>query len=149
MRRSREALSEALVSHLRNRKRRIVTYSIFVILLLGGLAIQCFKLTMMWSFLAPKEGDDLLWHVAMCQPIVVWMATACASTLVLAMVCTYAVVKLIADIFGVTTRDDLLVQIWDRLQALERSQTTPANPQQPQPQGASPLGGSGSRNMIE
>jgi hypothetical protein len=137
-----------LVSRLRNRKRRIVTYSIVVVVLLGGLSIQWFKLAMMWSFLTPKEGGDLLLHVAMCQPMVVWMATACASTLVLAMVCTYFVVELITEIFGVT-RNDLLVQMWDRLQALERSQTTPANLQQSQPQGASPPSGSGSQNMME
>ena len=141
MHRSREALSEALVSRLRNRKRRIVSNSIVVVLLLGGLAIQWFKLAMMQSFLTPKEGDDLLRHVAMCQPLIVWIATACASTAILATVCSYFVVTLITEIFGVT-RNGLLVQICDRLQALERSQTTPANLQQPQrPPSEEQLGG--------
>ena len=130
MRRSQEALSEALVAHLRNRKRRIVTHSIVAVLLLVALAIQCVKLSMMCAFLVPKEGHDLLMHVAMGQSMVVWMATVCAVTVVLALLFTYVVLRLIVELFGVTTRDDLLVQLWDRVQALEQSQTTPAHLQQ-------------------
>ena len=133
MRRTPEAQLQALIARLRNRKGRIIAYTISVLLLVGLVGTQWFVYVRMNSSLVPKEGDDLLLHVVTGQSVVGAMAGLFTIMVVLGVCCTTLVVKLIAELVG-ATREDLLVHLWERLRALEQTQLPPG--QQTQCRGA-------------
>jgi fatty acid desaturase len=123
---------EALVSRLRNRTRRLVAYSILIPIFLGMLAMNWFLLTSMYSQFVPKEGEDPLAHVMMGQSILLGITGLGVGTFGLALVCAFLIAQLVTETCCFT-RNDLLVHMYDRLQALEQSRSTSASHQPPQP----------------
>jgi len=123
---------EVMVSRLRNRKGRIIAYGILSIIIAGTAAGYWFVLTKMITGLAPKEGEDLLTHVVFGQQML--LGITCKQTIffLLAMGLGAAAAGLITEL-TMFTKSDLLVDLWDRVQALEQPQSPPANVQQLQP----------------
>ena len=111
---------EALVTGLRNRKRRIVAYSILSVVFLGLAAWQWYVLSDAVRFLLPKEGEDPVSRVVMGQAMMPGIAAMIAALFLLAAVIGVMIGLLITEA-AMFTKSDLLVQLWDRVQALERS----------------------------
>ena len=131
---------EALVARLRNRKGRIIGYSILSVLLAIVAAGSWFVLTKAISGLLPKEGEDLFLHVVFGQQMLVGIACMQTMFFLLALGLGATVGVLIGEL-TTFTKQDLLVHLWDRVQALEQSQPPPANSQQPQSPPADKPGG--------
>jgi len=121
---------EVLIARLRNRKKRIVAYSIFSVVCLGLLGVHWFVLVDMCRSLVPQEGEDLALHAVLSQQV--FFAAACmhATSLLLACLLGLAVGALVCEVMTFT-KNDLLVELWDRVQALERSK--PPNTESPIP----------------
>jgi hypothetical protein len=122
---------DALVARLRNRKGRIIGYSVLSAVCLALLAGHLFLVGRMTTGLVPRQGDDLLVSVVVGQQTIVAIAFLQTMSLVLAVGLGVAGAALIGELM-VCTKNDLLVHLWDRVQALEQSQATGANRRQPQ-----------------
>ena len=120
---------EVMVSRLRNRKDRIIVYGILSIILAGMAAGYWFVLVKMITGLTPKEGEDLLMHVVFGQQMLVGITCMQTIFFLLAMGLGATVAGLITEL-TMFTKSDLLVNLWDRVQALEQPQPPPANVQQ-------------------
>jgi hypothetical protein len=123
---------ESLVNRLRNRKRRIVCYTILIIAGLLLLAAAGFVLVKSIGDLAFREGDDLQLHVVIGQQILVGIAFLDAMSLLLATGIGAAIAMLVGEVTSFT-KDDLLVNLWDRVQALEQSEPIDSQPPIPNP----------------
>jgi hypothetical protein len=121
---------EVLIARLRNKKSRIIASGIFTVVLLGLLAWYWFLLITTCQSLVPREGENLAFHVVFTQQLLVGIAFIQCISLFLALGVGLSIGMLINELSGFT-KNDLLVQLWDRVQALERSQ--PADPQSPTP----------------
>ena len=115
---------EKLIARLRNRRSRIIALSVCVVVGLGVLAYGWFVLVTLYSDLVPKEADDVLLHVVMNQYMILAIANIGGSSLLVASLVGIAIGLLLTEVSGFT-KNDLLANLWDRVQALERSQ--PAN----------------------
>lgn len=124
---------EALVAGLRKRKSRIVTFSILTIACGGLLAMSLYVAARGYSLLVPKEGDDLAFHVTMAVPIVPAIAFCQTMAVVYAMGLGLAAAMLIGELTSFT-KNDLLVELWDRVQSLEKARSTSASQGPPQGQ---------------
>ena len=120
-----------MVARLRNRKGRIIAWSILSVVWLGGLAVQLIALNWMITDFMPKEGDELLTRAVVGQRMLRNIAFLQTVAYFVALVLATAVLFLIAEL-TMFTKHDLLVNLWDRVQALEQSQTVSTNSQQPQ-----------------
>jgi hypothetical protein len=120
-----------MVARLRNRKGRIIAWSILSVVCLGGLAVQLIALNWMITDFMPKEGDELLTRAVVGQRMLRNIAFLQTVAYFVALVLATAVLFLIAEL-TMFTKHDLLVNLWDRVQALEQSQTVSTNSQQPQ-----------------
>lgn len=123
---------EVTVSRLRNRKGRIIGYGILSVILAGMAAGHWVVLTKLITGLAPREGEDLLLHVVIGQQMLGGITCLQTILFLLALGFGATVAGLIAEL-TTFTKNDLLVHLWDRVQALEQLQPSPANSQQPQP----------------
>jgi hypothetical protein len=112
---------EVLVKRLRNRKFRIIGYSVLIIVGLCLIAWHWFVLTTLTSDLVPKEGDDLLWHAVLSQQLLPGIACLEAVLLLLGVGIGAVIALLIGEVTAFT-KNDLLVNLWDRVEALEQSQ---------------------------
>jgi len=122
---------EVLVARLRNRRGRVVTHSILAVVFLALAAWHLFVATCLYSDLIPKADEDAAAIRALLAP---QFAVATGFVLMiaffLALMFAHNVGMLITIATG-TTQDDLLVSLWDRVQALESGLPTPANGPQP------------------
>lgn len=118
---------ETLIKGLRNRKHRIVAYSIWSVVSLCLLVAALFLLFKATSGLVPKESDDLQLHVIMGQQMLVGITFIEAMSLLIGL-CVGASIGLLVGEVATFTKNDLLVNLWDRVQALEQSQPTPSDP---------------------
>ena len=82
----------------------------------------------MMTGLVPKEGEDLLWHVVLGQQTLAGIAYVQTMLFLLGLGVGTTVALLIGEL-TTCTKNDLLVHLWDRVQALERSLPPPANSQ--------------------
>jgi len=130
---------EALIAGLRNRKRRIVTYSVLAVIFLGLAAIALFVASRAYAGLVPREGEKLVFRAALDHLMLVGIARMQTIAIVFAIAFGLAGAALLIEIMEFT-RSDLLVYLWDRVQALEKAQATatntgqsqaPASPNQP------------------
>lgn len=121
---------ELLIARLRNRKGRIITYGVLSVICLGVLINHWLLLTEAITGLSLKEGDDLLLHVVAGQYMVLGIALMQTLFILLAMGLGFAAASLLNEISG-CTKMDLVVELWDRVQALERSQASAAKGQPP------------------
>ena len=121
---------ELLIARLRNRKGRIISFGVLSVICLGALINYWLLMTDAVDSLVPKEGDDLLLHVVIGQQMVVGIALMQTLLILLAMGLGFAATSLINEISG-CTKMDLVVELWDRVQALERSQASAAKGQPP------------------
>jgi len=126
---------ELLIARLRNRKGRIIAYGVLSVIFLGVLINYWLLMTDAVDSLVPKEGDDLLLHVVTGQYMVLGIALMQTLFILLAMGLGFAATSLLNEISG-CTKMDLVVELWDRVQALERSQAPAAKGQQPPSRGA-------------
>jgi hypothetical protein len=122
---------EVLVARLRNRKGRIIVLSILTVICIGALAFQWVMLNRMLTDLLHIESERLA------RVLLVGVVSLETAAFFLALCLAAAVAALITE-FTVFTKSELLVNLWDRVRALEQSQTLPANRQEPQ----SPASGS-------
>jgi hypothetical protein len=122
---------EALVSRLRNRRGRIITYSILAVISLALAAMQWFLAMCLYSDLIPKGDEDATAIRALLAP---QFAVSTAVVLMVAfffcLLFAQNIVMLIVEATGYT-RNDLLVELWDRVQALESGRPGPASGTQP------------------
>jgi len=129
---------EALVARLRNRKRRLITLGILIVILLGLIAMGWLAVTSLQKSLVPKEDADLLLHVVSCQVLLPGIAFLQSMLLLLAAALGAALAAFLGRSAGLATKDDLLVNLWDRVQALEQSRPVCSGSGQTQePEGAS------------
>jgi hypothetical protein len=70
--------------------------------------------------LVPKEGDNLQPHVALGQPLIVGITCMQTMAFFLTM-CLAAAVGALINELTTFTKTDLLVSLWDRVQALEET----------------------------
>jgi hypothetical protein len=114
-----------MVARLRNRKGRIIGWSVLSVISLGMIALNLFWLNWMLTDLLHIESER------MARALLFAIASLETLTLLLALGLAVAVGLLITEL-TVFTKSDLLVNLWDRVRALEQSQTVPANSQEPQ-----------------
>jgi hypothetical protein len=120
---------EVLIARLRNRKARTIGCSILSVACLGLLAMNMLVLSEMISGLIRREGGDLPISAVAGQQVLA-IAGLQSITLLLALGLGVAAAALITELSG-ATKADLLVQLWDCVQTLERSKAVPANSRQP------------------
>src|SRR5208282_4627147 len=109
---------DALVARLRNRKGRMITCGILSIMFASVGAGGCFVVTKAITGLVPREGEDLLMHVVFGQQMLVGIAHMQTVVLLLALGLGATLTALIGEL-TTFTKNDLLVHLWDRVQALE------------------------------
>jgi hypothetical protein len=121
---------EALIARLRNRRSRITIYSVSLTVSSALLAASVYLLIEMVSFLAPKEGEGLALSQVAREYSLVGVAVLQVMSLMLILGASLFFAMLVAEI-ATFTKNDLLLDLSDRVQALERSQS--ANPEPPTP----------------
>jgi hypothetical protein len=111
---------DVLIKRLRNRKRRVVVHVIFVVACASFLATGWIVVTRGYALLVAREGEDLLFRVNSAEvalPVIAFWQTFTVLA-GLALGCSSAM--LIAELTAFT-KDDLLVDLYDRVTALERA----------------------------
>ncbi|MBN1395671.1 MAG: hypothetical protein JW959_11660 [Pirellulales bacterium] len=111
---------EKMIARLRNRKSRIIASMILSMLLLMLLSWQWYVVECIWKDSLFMEHEDLLFHVAIQQMLFIPASTLIAQSMLVAALLGLAVGSLFVNLFAYS-KDDLLVNLWDRLQALEKS----------------------------
>ena len=111
---------EVLIARMRKRKRRIVGLAMLLVILVCGLVWNYWMFALLCQDLVPKEGDDLATHAIMSQSLLFGVAILHSMIMVLAAFVGLAAGALITELF-MFTKTDLLLQLWDRVQLLERS----------------------------
>ncbi len=114
-----------MVARLRNRKGRIIGFSVLSVLCFGTVALNLLLLNRMLTDLLHVESE----HMA--RALLFGIASLETLTLFFAMGLVLAVGLLTTELM-VFTKSDLLVNLWDRVRALEQSQRVPANSQESQ-----------------
>jgi len=120
---------EALIARLRNRKRRVLNYGVLTLICLGLLLADWSVTAKAIAALAPGEGDDPSTLFVVGQQMLVGIAFMQTMALLLALAFGAAVAALILELVGYT-RDDLLVNPWDRVQLHEQRIAALAETQQ-------------------
>ena len=120
--------AEVLVERLRNRRRRLVVGGSVLVLALGVITVFAFSVSQ-----RPQQVDPQLQRQdpAMAEIVRQQIETAKSllelMTMVMGAVFVLTIVLLVTA-FSSYTKDDLLVELWDRVQALEQSNTPEPNP---------------------
>jgi uncharacterized membrane protein YhaH (DUF805 family) len=114
---------EKLIAGLRRKRLRIIASGILSVVLLGLLIAQWCLIGTVWHDSVFKEHSDLLFHVAMQQMMVIPTCSLIAQSMLVA-----ALLGIMMAIFFINllaySKDDLLVELWDRIEALEHSIAT-------------------------
>jgi hypothetical protein len=111
---------EKLIARLRNHKGRIIAHSILAAIFLAMLTVSWWVLlTIASDTLLLKKGEDPVFHLTVTQPMTLGIATLTSMSFLFASLVGVFGGALVE--FTGLTKDDLLVQLWDRVQALEKS----------------------------
>jgi asparagine N-glycosylation enzyme membrane subunit Stt3 len=113
-----------MVARLRNRKGRIIAWSGLSVFFLVMLALHLLMLTRMLTDLLHIESERMV------RAVLFGVVSLEIVAFLLALGLAAAVAALITE-FTVFTKSELLVNLWDRVRALEQSQAVPANSQEP------------------
>jgi hypothetical protein len=127
---------EALVASLRvkkNKKWRIVTHTFVVLVLLNLVAYYCCVLAsnLFVALLLPQNPGGHTIYSLIHGTLLYKFAFLNSLTMFLAACLGIEAMNLVTEL-TTFAKDDLLVQLWDRVQALEMSQQGAAGGQQPQ-----------------
>lgn len=117
---------EKLIERLRNHKGRIKIYAFFVVVSLALLMASVYLLIETYGWLLPDEEGNLALTDVAREHLSIGAAFLQVVSLMLVSVFGLAVGLLISEV-TTFTKNDLLVQLWDRVHALERCQ--PVDPQ--------------------
>lgn len=110
---------EALIDRLRNRKNRIVAFSICAVLCLSLFIFSLWVFVKASNSLTLTDGQDIVLHVAIMRvtvPLLVY--TQMAVLIAGAVACVFA--GLAVTEVTTFTKNDLLVNLWDRVEVLEQ-----------------------------
>ena len=66
--------SEVLIARLRNRTKRIIICGVLTVVLSVMLIAIWLLIFRMSATLTPKEGDDQVFHLVVCQPLILGIA---------------------------------------------------------------------------
>jgi hypothetical protein len=121
---------EKLIARLRNRKIRTIGSGVLTLVFSAMLAVNWSLLALFSSSMAIKEGEDPVLHLVIWQPMVLGISTLVGTSLFLASLVGFFAGMLLNHVTG-CTKDDLLVQLWDRVEILERSGRS--KPEMPNP----------------
>ena len=113
--------AEALVAHLRKRKRRIIGHIVCLVVSLGMLAVFGWLIFDLYHRIVPKNEADLaIVHLVQLQQVTVAIAFIQSMMLLFALGFGYATGMLLNEL-TTFTKDELLVNLWDRVNLLEKS----------------------------
>ena len=126
MRRSPEELFARLrKNRTNNRKHRIAVNIVVIVFALVYQAFGWWLLNDMVRSLVPKEGADFAFHAVLSLPIVVGIAGLYPMLLFTGLAAVFAVFWLIQELY-LCTKDDMLIHLLDRIEALEKSRRNTA-----------------------
>ena len=115
---------EALVERLRNRKGRIIRYSVLALICLGLCGMYWFLFIRAYAQLIPKEGEDLVIHAAISQYIILPQIVYFQIMTILTGAFFGIFTMMVLTEITTFTKNDLLVQLWDHVQVLEQNRST-------------------------
>jgi hypothetical protein len=119
---------EALVAKLRNKKSRIILYSILSLLFLGSLVFYLCVLSHASQSLIPKEGEEPTVHNYLLPVMLQLISALITMSMLIAAGLGISIGSLYVE-FTSFTKNELLVQLWDRVQELEKTQQSLAKSQ--------------------
>jgi hypothetical protein len=127
---------EVLISRLRNRKKRIVVDSVQTVACLAAVAVIWYFINSMAASLVPRDVEDPSLELARFQYVLAISLPLIGLLFLMMLFCAaflgFSVSELIRAITGFSN-SDLLVELWDRVRALESGR--PGPPSGPPPQG--------------
>jgi hypothetical protein len=120
---------ETFVARLRNRKRRIIVYSTLLAVCLGSLVLYWHVSTSACVNLLARETEEPAINAVLSHQLIIGIAFMQTMMLLLC-VCVGVLGGTLIVNLTAFTKDDLLVQLWDRVQSLEKSHAPPASDRQ-------------------
>ena len=113
--------AEALIGRLRNRRGRIVAYAVTSVACAVISGMYWWHSIRLTSQLVPAENDDPLLHLTTSQAMLPSIVMCYTFATVWALGLGLSVGKLVGEL-ATYTKNQLLVELWDRVTALEKSQ---------------------------
>jgi hypothetical protein len=121
---------EKLIARMRNKKIRIINGIILLIVFLFLITLYWIIGLKFWEHVKDySEKDDL--HHFFSHLSLLYLSRIYVTTILLSLFIGFLISFLIGLLFTYT-KEDLLVELWDRVQTLEKARQDAANNQKPQ-----------------